>query len=55
MVPLGSPNMYVEGKMDNLSSTIPINIYCIPGNIENVYIGQDYSPNEIREYSDIFK
>ena len=55
MVPLGSPRKYVEGNMANLSPTIPINISCILGKIENVYIGADCSPDEIREYIDIFK
>ena len=49
VVPLGSPSKYAEGNMANLSPTIPINISCIPCKIENVYIGADCSPNEIRE------
>ena len=36
MVPLGSPNKYVEGNTTNLSPTIPINISRIPGKIENM-------------------
>ena len=41
--------------MANLSPTIPINISRDPGKIENIYIGADCSPDEIKEYSDIFK
>ena len=55
VVPLGSPRKYAEGKMPNLSPTIPINISCVIGKIENVYIGANCSPDEIREYTDIFK
>ena len=41
--------------MANLSPTIPINISRAPSNIENVYIGADCSPDEIKEYTKIFK
>ena len=54
VVPLSSLNMYAEGNMANMSPTIPINIYHIPRNIENVYIGEDCSPDEIKDYADIF-
>ena len=43
MVPLSSPSQIAEGNMANLSPTIPINISCVPGNIENVYVGADFS------------
>ena len=55
VVPLGSPSKYAEGNMANLSPTIPINISWVPGKIENVYIGADCSPVQIRECTDIFK
>ena len=55
VVPLGSPNKYAEGNMDNLSLTIPINISQTPGKIENVYIGADCSPNEVEAYTKICK
>ena len=55
MVPLGSSSKYVEGNMANLSPTIPINISHVTGNIENVYIRADCSPNDIKEYTEIFK
>ena len=41
--------------MSSLSPTIPINICCDPGKIENVYIGADCSPDEIKEYTKILK
>ena len=44
-----------EGNMANLSPTIPINISHDPGKIENVYIGADCSPDEIKEYTELFK
>ena len=47
VVPLGSPSRYVEGNTANLSPTLPINISCVLGKIENVYIVADCSPNKI--------
>ena len=41
--------------MANLSPMIPINISRDPGKIENVYIGVNYSPDEIKEYTELFK
>ena len=55
MVPLSSPSQIVEGNMANLSPTIPINISCHPGKIENIYIGADCSLDEIKEYTNLFK
>ena len=55
MVPLSSPGQMAEGNMANLSPTIPINISCDPGKVENVYIGVGCSPNEINEYTKLFK
>ena len=55
MVPLNSPSQMADGNMVNLSPTIPINISRDPGKVENVYIGADCSPDEIKEYTDIFK
>ena len=43
-----------EGNMANLSPTIPINISRDPGKIENVYIGADCSPDEIKDYTELF-
>ena len=55
MVPLGSPSKYDEGNMANLSPTLPINISCVLGKIENMYIGVNISPDDIREYTEVFK
>ena len=55
MVPLGIHGIYAEGNMMNLSPTIPIDISQTPRNIENVYMGADCSPDEVDEYTKIFK
>ena len=55
VVSLGSPRKYVEGNMANLSPTLPINISCVLGKIENMYIGANFSPDDIREYTEVFK
>ena len=55
VVPLGYSSKYAKGNMAKLSPTIPINISLIPFKIENVYIGEDCSPNEIETYTKIFK
>ena len=55
MVPLSSPGQMADGNMANISPTIPINISRDPGKIENVYIGTDCSPDEIKEYTKLFK
>ena len=52
---LGSYSKCVEGNMDNLSPTIPINISRVLGKVENIYIRSDCSPNEVREYTKLFK
>ena len=43
-----------DGNVDNLSPMIPINISHDPGKIENVYIGAGCSPDEIKEYINLF-
>ena len=54
VVPLSSPSQMANGNMANLSPTIPINIYHDPGKVENVYIGAGCSPDEIKEYTELF-
>ena len=44
-----------DGNMANVSPNIPINISRGPGKVENVYIGADCSPDEIKEYTMLFK
>ena len=55
VVPLVSPRKYFEGNMANLSPTIPINISRIPSKIKKVYIGENCSPDEVREYTELLK
>jgi hypothetical protein len=50
VVPLDMHGIYVEGDMVNISPTIMVNISRIPGKIENVYIVEDCSPEEIQFY-----
>ena len=55
VVPLIYPGSMADGNMANVSPTIPINISHDPGKVENVYIGADCSPDEIKEYTELFK
>ena len=55
VVPLSSPGLMADGNMANISPTIPIDISRDPGKIENVYIGEGCSLDEIKEYSELFK
>ena len=55
VVPLSSPGLMADRNMANVSPTIPINISHDPGKVENVYLGADCSPDEIKEYSTLFK
>ena len=42
--PLPREGIFAEGNMENISITIPINISMKPNVVENVYIGENYSP-----------
>ena len=53
--PLPKEGIFVEGNMENISVTIPINIYANPNVVENVHIGANCSPKEISIYTDLFK
>ena len=44
-----------DGNMANLSPTIPINISLDLGKVENVYIGVGHSPDDIKDYNELFK
>ena len=55
MIPFGPHGIYDEGNMEKLSPIIPINISWTLGKIYNIYIGEDCSPNDIREYTELFK
>jgi hypothetical protein len=41
--------------MATIAKTIPIDISITPGVVENVFVGADCSPEEIRIYKDLFK
>jgi hypothetical protein len=53
--PLATHAVYAEGNMVAITETIPINISKTPGVMENVLVGVDFSPEEIRIYTDLFK
>ena len=53
--PLPKEGFFVEGNMENISDTIPINISANLDVIENVYIGAKFSPEEIAIYTALFK
>jgi len=53
--PLEKHDIYDEGNMVNISDTIPIIISRTPDVVENVFIGADYSQDEILQYMALFK
>jgi hypothetical protein len=53
--PLDTHMVYVEGNMETITETIPIDISRTHGVIENILIGADCSPEEIRIYTDLFQ
>ena len=53
--PLPREGIFVEGNMENISATIPINIFANPNVVENVHIGANISPEEISFYTTLFK
>jgi hypothetical protein len=44
IVPLDTHDIYANGNMSSISSTVTIDISRIPRKFENVYIGADCSP-----------
>jgi hypothetical protein len=52
---LATHEIYVEGNMETITETIPINISRNLGIMENVFVGADCSPEEIQIYTDLFK
>jgi hypothetical protein len=52
---LSTQEIYFEGNTMNITETIPINISRNPGVMENVFVGADFSPEEIQIYKDLFK
>ena len=55
MVLWDTRGIYAKGNMENISPTILINIYWIPGKIDHAYIDADFSLDQIKRYTDIFK
>jgi hypothetical protein len=53
--PLSMHTVYVEGNMETIAKTIPIDISKTLGVMENVFIGADCSPEEIQIYTNLFK
>ena len=53
--PLSKEGMFAEGNMENISTTIPINISVNPNIVENVHIGANFSQEEIAIYTTLFK
>jgi hypothetical protein len=47
--------VYVEGNIESIDTKIPIDISRTPGVVENVFVGANYSPEEIRTYIELFK
>jgi hypothetical protein len=45
--PLAMHIVYIEGNMENISQTIPIDISRTLGIVDNIFVGADCSPEEI--------
>jgi hypothetical protein len=52
---LATHEIYDEGNMETIAETVPINISRNPGVVENIFVGADFSPEEIQIYTYIFK
>ena len=53
--PLERHTVYTEGNMETIDETIPIDISKTLGIVENIFIGADFSPEDIQIYIDLFK
>ena len=53
--PFPKEGIFAEGNMENISVTIPINIYANPDVIKNVHVGANCSLEEISIYTALFK
>jgi hypothetical protein len=45
--PLDMHKIYDKGDMESIGETIPIDISRTPNIVENVFVGSDFSPEEI--------
>ena len=52
--PLPNEGVFVEGNMENISTTFPINISVNPNVIENVHISANCSREDIAIYTALF-
>jgi hypothetical protein len=55
VVPFDTHDIYAEGNMASISSTVQIDISRTPRKVENVNISEDCSPEEILIYTELFK
>jgi hypothetical protein len=53
--PLATHTIYTIGNMATIAETIPIDISRTPRVMENIFVGEDFSPEEIQIYIDLFK
>jgi hypothetical protein len=53
--PLATHAFNVEGNMETITETIPIDISKTPGVVDNVFVRADFSREEIQIYTDLFK
>jgi hypothetical protein len=53
--PLTMQKIYAERNMVSIAKIIPIDIFKTPGVIENVFIREDCSSEEIQVYIELFK
>jgi hypothetical protein len=53
--PLAKHSVYAEGNMTNILETVPINIYKTPNVVENIFIGEKCSQDEIHWYTKLLR
>jgi hypothetical protein len=53
--PLATHAVYAEGNMVSITTNIPIDISKTHGVLENVFVRANFSPEEIRTYTELFK
>jgi hypothetical protein len=53
--PLATHVVYAKVNMETISKMTPIDISITTGTMENVFIEEDCSPQEIQIYTDLFK
>ena len=53
--PLPKEGVFFEGNMENISTTISLNISAKPNIVENVYIGANCSSKEVSIYTSLYE